>query len=67
MLIIRIDGAAVTFRASQDVARVLHEQSISVGCFLPSLEVAEGRALIEAGLPLLHDKRLVRCRQAQYE
>ncbi len=59
-LIFRTEGATVTQRASWDVARILRDQSLPVGCFVPEEAVDEGFALIRSEIPNLHRFRAAR-------
>jgi hypothetical protein len=50
----------VTRRSSWDIARVLYQQSSTVGCHLPMEAVEEGQAIVLTELELLEDLRAAR-------
>jgi hypothetical protein len=59
-LLFRAEGAVVTRRSSWDIARVLYQQSSTVGCHLPMEAVEEGQAIVLTELELLEDLRAAR-------
>lgn len=64
-LLFRVEGAALTKRATWALARELHNRSSFVGCFVEEAAVRSGLRVIFDDLPLLHQLRADRLADAK--
>lgn len=64
-LLFRVEGAALTKRATWALARGLRDRSLNVGCFVEEAAVRPGLRVILEDLPLLHQFRADRLADAK--